>query len=84
METNLYSIIKDKDTNEFHIFKIDKDNMGHSKAQDKSICQEMNYHNQTEVYHDCLDEDTIRKKAVDIGRQMCGICISSLYATFKH
>jgi hypothetical protein len=30
----------------------------------------------------CADEDLARKKCAEIGREVCGICVSHLYTTY--
>jgi len=31
----------------------------------------------------CKDENEARKRCAEIGRDVCGVCVSNLYASFK-
>lgn len=76
-----YSFLKDKKTEEKHIFEGDFRPESCS-ANQKSICQK-------DIKNDgnwvssatCLSEDAARKKAAELGRSVCGVCVSHLYST---
>jgi hypothetical protein len=78
-----YSLLRYKDTNEIHIFK------GHfteksCTAQYSSICKKVTDWRNEEIENvkTCLDEDETRHIAADIGRDVCGICVSHLYSNY--
>jgi len=70
-----YTLIKCKDTKEYHLFK------GKSS---KSICKKMSQPCENiEHKFSYKDEDEARLKCAEVGRKVCGICISHLYKTEK-
>lgn len=78
----LYSLIKRKNSEELHLFisRIPSDGC---IAEDKSICKKMNFGEKAGVVFSCRDENEIRKKAAELGRRVCGTCISKLYNTYE-
>lgn len=77
-----YSFINDDETDERHIFEGNFS--GNScTAPDKSICKKTTKNEGSwKTSEMCLDEDKARKKAAEIGRDVCGICVSHLYTTY--
>jgi len=78
----LYSLIQNKETSEVHIFKSEIDNNGKCKLSEKeSICEGVSYSKEDKVLDTCLDEYSARMKCAELGRKVCGTCVSSLYKT---
>lgn len=76
-----YTLKKKKDSCELHLF------IGNMKpdgctSNDISICKKMNKSESIQNIFACYDEATARKKCAEIGRTVCGICVSHLYATY--
>lgn len=78
-----YSFETRKDTNETHIFE---GNYSIAKVTYEpnlnSICKEK-IRNRKERIEEatCLNENEARYRAANIGRSVCGICVSHLYTT---
>ncbi len=77
-----YNIMQKTDTEEYHIFKVIKDQNGKENVLTPSICKEMNYKEGIKVNAKPLDEEETRLKACEIGRKVCGNCIRNLYTTY--
>jgi hypothetical protein len=78
----LYSLIKRKDTDELHLFNSRSTSEG-CKAEQCSICQKMKLYEMGEVIFACKDENETRKECAKLGRKVCGVCASNLYATYE-
>lgn len=77
-----YSFFKYNDTEETHIFT------GHftpetCTAKAVSICEKLNRKEENiSQIKICLNEDQARAKAAELGRSVCGTCVSHLYTTY--
>lgn len=84
MSNDAYTLKKKKGTDEYHLFigTMNPDNGCTSK--NKSICQMMKRDEQegNNIFA-CQDEESARKKCAEIGRKICGVCVSSLYTTYE-
>lgn len=76
-----YTLKKKQNTEELHLFKGEMTNDGCTSAQ-LSICKKMNKNESVGNKFACENENNARKKCAEIGREVCGICISSLYANY--
>ena len=76
-----YTLKKKKDTNELHLFEGTMTKDGCTSSQ-KSICNKMDKSESAGNKFTCYTEDEARKKCAEIGRAVCGICISHLYNTY--
>lgn len=80
-----YSFAKRAETEEIHIFQ-GKANTPPEKgctAAQNSICRKASRSNTTWVASaSCLSEQLARQKAADLGRKVCGTCVSHLYETY--
>jgi len=77
-----YSFFKFDDTDEIHIFegKFTPDNC---TAKNSCICGKINRKDDNvQLIIKCLDEDEARNKAAELGRNVCGVCVSNLYTTY--
>lgn len=79
-----YSFIKYEDTDEVHIFE-GRFTTERCTANHTSICSKIEDRRAENMVNviTCLNEDEARLKAAEIGRTVCGVCISHLYTTYK-
>jgi len=80
----LYTLKKKKDTEEHHIFEgewIDNETPRHCSVASKSICNKATKIESVFIDKSCMSEARTRREAAEMGRTVCGICVSSLYAT---
>jgi len=75
-----YTLKKKKDTKELHLFEGDMTPEGCNSAS-TSICEKMKKSESEKNVFTCFNEDEARKKCAEIGRDVCGICVSHLYST---
>ncbi len=76
-----YTLKKRKDTNELHLFKGEMTENSCTSGS-KSICEKMLKSESAGNQFQCETESEARKLCADIGRSVCGICVSHLYASF--
>lgn len=76
-----YTLKKKKETGELHLFKGKMTDNGCTSNQ-KSICQKMDKSESSGNKFQCCKEDKARAKCAEIGREVCGICVSHLYTTY--
>ena len=76
-----YTLKKKKDTGELHLFKGEMTDDACTSKQ-ISICEKMNKSESAGNKFACYNEDEARKKCAEIGREVCGICVSHLYTTY--
>lgn len=75
-----YTLKKRKGTKEMHLFEGDfNEEPCTSKAE--SICHKMKKSESIGNVFQCLDEQEAREECAEIGRPVCGDCVSRLYAT---
>jgi hypothetical protein len=79
-----YSFLRYANTEEVHVFE-GKFTPSSCTANFASICGKVEDRRKEvmETIEICLDEEEARLYAANIGRKVCGTCISRLYATFK-
>jgi len=82
----VYTIRKKKDSEEHHIFEAEwiPDSDPRSCSSDlKSICQKLGRGHSAAIgaNTNCMTEGKARREAATLGRVVCGICVSHLYAT---
>jgi len=80
-----YSFRKKKETQETHIFEgtfnIEKNGCNTGPL---SICRKINRNSKDVIdIVTCLNDDDARQKAADLGRTVCGVCVSHLYTTYE-
>ncbi|UZX45543.1 hypothetical protein A6U84_25730 (plasmid) [Agrobacterium sp. 13-2099-1-2] len=80
----LYSLNKRKDTGEFHLFL----NKRNSKAEcvfveNKSICGRMTSSQSSKTLFYCEDDVKAREECAQVGRDVCGTCVSHLYTDYE-
>lgn len=77
-----YSFMKSTKTDETHIFEGDFMDEG-CTAPRESICKKMLKKDGNWIVNGtCLNEQKAREKAANIGRPVCGDCVSHLYTTY--
>jgi hypothetical protein len=77
-----YTLKKKNDTGELHLFK-GKMTEKSCTSEKTSICKMMDKAESEKNIFTCKDEDTAREKCAEIGRDVCGVCVSNLYASYK-
>lgn len=77
-----YSFLKKQNTEEKHIFEGDFISGG-CDAETSSICKKATQIQGTWISNaGCLTDQKAREKAAELGRSVCGICVSHLYTTY--
>ena len=77
-----YSFMKSTKTEEIHIFEGDITAESCTALND-SICKKMQKKDGKWINGStCLKEQHAREKAANIGRPLCGDCVSHLYTTY--
>lgn len=78
-----YSILEKHDTGEYHIFYSETKADENCYPKFSSICNKMNSSERgPDVKLICGNDDDARRVAAQIGRPVCGTCVSHLYATY--
>ncbi|SDK53666.1 hypothetical protein SAMN05192566_1567 [Methylophilus rhizosphaerae] len=81
-----YTLKQHKSTGELHLF-VGRFNPPKSDfkctSSSLSICEKMSKSDSKSNEFTCLTEDEARVKCAEIGRSVCGICVSNLYATYR-
>ena len=83
MDTIVFSLKQKKETQEFHLFRAKPTVDSKCTPESKSICKEMDLSESSERIFSCEKEAAARRKCAEIGRQVCGTCVSSLYETYS-
>lgn len=80
-----YTFKREQTTLEIHIYEGDFTGTPTPCNSDpKSICKDLNKATSLNITNAvCLNENEARQKAADIGRGVCGVCVSHLYTTYK-
>ena len=81
MAQELYTLGKKKNTGEYHLFRSYKNAEGTCMVYTPSICKEKEHSDTSSYSFTCEDENVARKKCAEIGRLVCGTCVSDLYKT---
>lgn len=78
-----FSILKLAQTGEHHIFegKLTSKDPLICESSRNSICRKVLLSGTDNIGERCLAEDVARKVAAELGRSVCGTCVSRLYAT---
>lgn len=80
-EYNLFSLLKRKNTGVLHLFhsKLNGDACN-VEPHKLSICQRMSLDESEATIFRCENENEARRRCAEIGREVCGTCVSNLYA----
>ena len=76
-----YTLKKMKDTAEYRLFQGIMNNEGGCTSGSKSICQRTEKTESEKNIFSWKDEKEARKLCAEIGRKVCGTCVSHLYLT---
>ncbi|WP_081407059.1 hypothetical protein [Acinetobacter brisouii] len=83
MSKTTYTLKKNTNTGQFHLFE-GKLNPPNSKnkctSESFSICEKMKWVSGSKDISCEVDESIVRVKCAQLGRAVCGICVSHLYA----
>jgi len=83
VDEDAYSFYKYRETDETHIFK-GRFTPTNCTANRLSICKKFDRTGDDAVQIKiCLNENEARLYAARLGRSVCGICVSDLYATYR-
>ncbi|MCQ2994213.1 hypothetical protein NLO95_08795 [Pseudomonas syringae] len=80
----LYTFKKRNGTEEHHIFegkRIGADHPYECTVPAKSICKKATGAASEYINNNCKDEQSARLVAAQLGRSVCGVCVSHLYTT---
>lgn len=83
MAKKVYTLREKENTDELHLFEGEMKPDGGCTANRESVCTEMSYNEGSRNKFACKDEHDARKMCAEIGRAVCGTCVSHLYATYK-
>lgn len=83
----VYTIRKKEGSEELHIFEaewIPDSDPRSCSSKSKSICKKISRGatNTLRSSTNCMSESKARREAAELGRSVCGVCVSHLYATF--
>jgi hypothetical protein len=79
---NVYCLKKKKSTKELHLFECVPSGAT-CACEPKSVCDKMfKAESEGDNLFTCESEATTRKKCAEIGRNICGTCVSRLYTTY--
>jgi hypothetical protein len=78
-----YTLIQHDDTRELHLFEGEMMPDNKCTSARRSICQKMTKQDGYRRIFSCLDEDAARSRCAQEGREVCGICVSHLYANYE-
>lgn len=77
-----YSFLKKQNTEEKHIFEGDF-TTNSCTAENSSICKKATQNQGNWVSNaTCLTDQKAREKAAELGRSVCGTCVSHLFTTY--
>lgn len=76
-----YTLKKNGDTDELHLFEGNMMDGGKCTSDSKSICQKMLKSDSSGNVFACKKENDARIKCAEEGRKVCGVCVSHLYTT---
>jgi len=76
-----YTLKKLKNSKECHLFEGDTRKTGHN-LDEISLCNKMYKHESDDNVFIGYDENVTRSRIAIMGRQVCGECVSHLYATY--
>lgn len=79
---NVYTLKRKRDTEELHLFKGKMIGDKECTSENKSICGMMDKSESSRNIFACKNESEARKLCAEIGRTVCGVCVSHLYASF--
>ena len=80
-----YTLKKHKETAELHLFEgeMTLNNPNHKCTSDNtSVCKKMKKTDSKVNVFSCVKEQEARGQCAELGREVCGICVSHLYAGF--
>jgi hypothetical protein len=78
----VYTLKQKKDTGELHLFEATPTLNNECTPNKISICKKMDKSESVANVFACQTEEEARQICASRGREVCGTCVSSLYATF--
>jgi hypothetical protein len=83
MKKTVYTLKKEKNTDELHLFRATLNNDNTCTPERTSICKGMELSDSEKNEFTCSSEVNARLQCAKIGRQVCGTCVSHLYSTYN-
>lgn len=83
MGPKAYTLKQKKETEELHLFEGEFTEPDKCTSGAKSICGMMAKADSSGNRFACLKENDARIECAKIGRKVCGVCVSHLYATYR-
>lgn len=80
----VYTLKKKNNTEEHHIFEgdwTDNETPRHCSVSKLSFCKKATKEGSSFIDRSCMSESRTRMVAAEMGRVVCGTCVSHLYAT---
>ncbi len=76
-----YTLKQKEETDELHLFKGEMTPPNGCNSISFSICEKMKKSESEGNVFTCYDEERARLSCAEIGRAVCGTCVSHLYST---
>lgn len=83
MGTTAYTLKRKNETEELHLFEGVFTEANKCTSGAKSICGMMAKTDSSGNIFACRNENDARIECAYLGRKVCGVCVSHLYATYK-
>lgn len=82
--TKVYCLKRKKSTKELHLFECTPTQPNGCTCEDISVCDKMKkLESEGSNLFSCQNENDARQKCAEIGRQVCGLCVSHLHETYE-
>ncbi len=80
----VYCLKEKKTSGECHLFECEMSSQDSCSCNKKSVCGKMEEAEQigSNIFS-CVSETLTRTKVAEIGRRVCGTCVSHLYETYN-
>lgn len=79
----VYTLKRKNNTQELHLFEGEMTSSKECDLNPVSICNKVNQTAASGSIFVCKTAQETREKCAQMGRSVCGTCISHLYATYK-
>ncbi|MGH1386663.1 hypothetical protein [Kordia sp.] len=79
MRKNVYILRERKSNGELHLFVASPTEENECRAQQKSVCGQMDIEEDSLTVFSCQPEERARTQCAKIGRNVCTTCVSHLY-----
>ena len=83
MDTDAYTLKQKNETEELHLFLGKHTEPNKCTSDSTSICKMMLKTDSHGNIFACKNENDARIECAKLGRKVCGVCVSHLYATYR-